>query len=49
MKLQRWLILSALVIGASVRAAGEPAAKPVETAWVSVLQKAGGNAKKMTE
>jgi colicin import membrane protein len=46
MKLKTCLILSALVIGANVQAAQDPAAKPAEPAKVSVLQKAEEGAKK---
>lgn len=46
MKLQKWLIFSALVVGASAQAAEEPAAQTVDTAKVSVLQKAEEAAQK---
>ena len=49
MKLEKWLILSALLVGASVQAAEDPAAKPVEPVELSVLQKAEEGAKKSAE
>ena len=48
MKLQEWLILSALMAGANVWAAETPAAKPAEGAKTSV-HKAEDSAKKAAE
>ena len=48
MKLQKWLILSALLVGASAQAAEEPAAKVSVQKTVEAAKKAAEEAREAT-